>query len=66
MILNYILEQNEFPPMIISKNKKKLYFNALNSCDKKIDLFDFNPENYKKLIKFITKEFINTYYEIFD
>lgn len=65
MLMNFILEKNGLPPVIINKKRRKEYFKALSSCDNIEDITDFNPIKYKPLIKFITKEFINTYYEIF-
>lgn len=65
ILMNFILEKNGLPPVVISKKRRKRYFEVLKSCDK-IDIYDFDSMKYQKLIRFIVKEFINTYYEIFD
>ncbi len=65
VLMNFILEKNGLPPLVINKKRRMEYFNALKSCDKIQEISDFDPMKYKKLIKFVIKEFVNTYYEIF-
>ena len=64
MLANIILLQNNYPPLIIRRKNRTKYLNALSKADKG-DINPMSPINYKDLIKFISKEFIDNYWNLF-
>ncbi len=64
ILMNSILINNGYPPIIIDKKKRPGYLDALGSADK-IDLIKVDKVKYKNLIKYISDEFILTYWNHF-
>lgn len=63
MIVNLILMDKGYPPMIIYKKDRSMYLDALGSADKinitKID------KKYKELVNFMAEELISSYWNLF-
>jgi len=64
MLMNYILLQSKYPPIIVRKVRRNDYLNALADADKS-NLTDMDKKHYKKLIKFISEEFVDGYWNMF-
>lgn len=64
IILNFILLNNKYPPLIVHKKKRDAYLQALRTADPS-DLTKADKEYYQKLIDFIVEEMINSYWNIF-
>lgn len=64
MLVNIILLQNGYPPLIVRKKNRKQYLNVLQKADK-ADLNSISKKDYSELIKFISTEFIENYWNIF-
>lgn len=65
MMLNYILMREGYPPLIVAKTRRNNYLDALSAADKS-GLKDFKTENYKKLITYLAKEMISSYWNNFN
>ena len=63
MLLNYILMQNNYPPVIISKIKRVEYLKNLSFCD--AILLNETKKDYFKLVSFVAKESIASYWNFF-
>ncbi len=63
-LLNFILLNNNYPPLIVHKKKRENYLRALRIADSS-DLSKANQENYKKLVDFIVEEMIDSYWNFF-
>ncbi|MGE0792675.1 MAG: Fic family protein [Candidatus Woesearchaeota archaeon] len=62
MLANLILLKNNYPPLIIRKKNRTKYLNALSKADEE----DINSvENYSDLIKFMVKEYVDCYWNVF-
>ncbi|MFA5543768.1 MAG: Fic family protein [Bacilli bacterium] len=63
MLLNLILMNNNYPPLIISRKNRNEYLDCLSSVD------DINitqvSEKYKRLIEFVISEMTESYWNIF-
>jgi len=63
MMVNFILMDKGYPPMIIYKKDRSMYLDALSSADKinitKID------KKYKELVEFMSGEMISSYWSLF-
>ena len=64
MIMNYILIQNDYPPIVIHKKTRSEYLDALRQADKS-DLIKALKEDYFPLVQFAADELINSYWNIF-
>src|SRR3989338_1106121 len=64
MLMNYILQNEKYPPLIVKRQRRVEYINALKSADH-VDLFDISPKNYKPLVEFIANECVDGYWNIF-
>ena len=64
MLLNAILLQHRYPPLIVRKRNRAAYLEALSKADK-ADLTQAKPEHYKPLIEFLATELIQTYWDSF-
>ncbi|MCK5617649.1 Fic family protein [Candidatus Pacearchaeota archaeon] len=63
MLMNIILMNNNYPPMIIYKKDRMMYLNALGSADK-IGLTEIDKK-YKKLVDFMIDEMTSSYWNLF-
>lgn len=63
MIVNLILMDQGYPPMIIYKKDRSMYIDALNSADK-INIIKIDKK-YKKLVNFMAEELISSYWNLF-
>ena len=63
MLMNVILMNNNYPPIIISKKDRTEYLDSLASADK-INLNEIN-QKYKKIVKFSAIQMENFYWNIF-
>ncbi len=63
MIINLILIESGYPPLIIAKSQRGKYLDMLARCDK-IDLEKVGTE-YDGLIEYIAKSLIKSYWNIF-
>lgn len=64
MLMNLILLQNNYPPIIIRKKNRAQYLNSLNKADKS-DLNKNEKKHYQDLIDFAVKELEESYWNIF-
>lgn len=64
MLLNTILLQHGYPPLIVRKRNRVAYLDALGKADK-ADLTQMKPEHYKLLAEFLATELIQTYWGAF-
>jgi Fic family protein len=64
MLANIILLQNNYPPLNIRKKNRTKYLNALSKADDE-DLNSNSIKNYTDLIKFVSQEFTQNYWNIF-
>ncbi len=63
MLMNVILMNNNYPPMIISRKDRSEYLDCLSSVDD-INLIQID-EKYEKLIRFVVSGMTNFYWNIF-
>jgi len=63
MLMNYILIRSGYPPIVIYKKNREDYLDALGSADK-INLTKVDKK-YKKLVKHVSKEAIESYWNLF-
>ncbi len=64
MIMNFILLNNKFPPIIIHKKTRKEYLEAMREADES-DLWKIDGEKYSDLISYVINEFTDAYWNIF-
>lgn len=64
MLLNYILLKNNYPPLVIHKKSRMKYLDAMRTADLS-GLEEADKKKYKKLIDFVAKEMVETYWGIF-
>ncbi len=64
MIMNYILIQNNYPPIVIHKKTRADYLEALRQADKS-DMTKALKEDYFSLVQFIADEMVDSYWNIF-
>lgn len=64
MLVNLILLQRGYPPLIIRKKNRKRYLDALSKADK-LDLDSKSFEGYSYLVKYTAEEFVENYWNIF-
>jgi len=63
MMVNFILMDKGYPPMIIYKKDRSMYLDALASADKiNINKID---KKYKELVEFMSGEMISSYWSLF-
>lgn len=55
LIINFILNKNNFPPLIIEHKKRESYYRALNNADRKKSEWEF--------LKYIYRRYLNNYKE---
>lgn len=67
MLMNYILFQSKYPPLVISRRFRKDYLDALNEADKALikGLTAFDEKNYRELIEFLVSQYKLSYWDIF-
>lgn len=63
ILLNYILSQSNYIPIVIPARKKEEYFKALDKADKAVkkDLLSTDMRYYDELMNFMCKCFVKTY-----
>jgi len=64
MLLNHILLNRDYPPIIIHKKTRKEYLDALRIADKS-NLTKNKKEDYLPIVKFNAQEMISSYWDIF-
>jgi len=64
MLINLILMQNSFPPLIINNNDRKEYYKAL-SIGHNVDLSKIDAKFYNPIVGFCYNQIISTYKKIF-
>ncbi|MBU0471909.1 MAG: Fic family protein [Nanoarchaeota archaeon] len=66
MMMNLIMMQNDYPPIVIERRNRKEYLDAMSEADKatKKDLKS-NKQEYLKLIEFTTEQLVKSYWDIF-
>jgi len=64
MLINLILIQNGFPPLIIENKKMRYYYDTLSTAHKS-DLTKIDAKLYKPIVDFCYNQFISTYQRIF-
>lgn len=66
MLMNLILIQHSYPPIVVNRKDRKEYLNAMNSADNAIkrSLIGTDTE-YKKLTRFISSQLQQSYWDIF-
>jgi len=64
IIMNYILLQKKYAPIIIRKSRRGEYLDALSKADNS-GLDQAEPKHYKKLISYLAEELIDSYWNCF-
>jgi Fic family protein len=64
MLINYIVMQKNYPPVILKKKNRLNYIEKLNKADKS-NPTENKPEHYTQLIEFTAKELKETYWNTF-
>jgi len=64
MLLNYILMQRKYPPIIITRASRRKYLNMLDKANK-ADLSTHDKKHYKPLVCFISDELLKKYWGVF-
>ncbi len=64
MLVNLILLQKDYPPLIVENKKRKEYYDSLSSGHK-ANLNEIDIDKYASLVKFFYDELICTYDKIF-
>jgi Fic family protein len=64
MLLNYILMQRNYPPIIISRASRRKYLNMLDKANK-TEPSSQDKKYYKPLVGFISDELLKKYWDIF-
>ncbi len=64
MLLNYILMNSSYPPLIIHNKTRSQYLSALKEADKS-GLHESKKEDYFKIIQYIADEMISFYWDFF-
>ncbi len=64
MLLNFILLNHDYPPLIVHKKKRDAYLKVLRQADHS-ELTRSNKEHYQLLINFMVDEMIDSYWNIF-
>jgi Fic family protein len=65
MIMNCILMQSKYPPLIIRKKNRSEYLDALSKADKS-GLDNIELKHFKDLISYVSMEFIDSYWQNFN
>ncbi len=67
MLLNLILLNKDYPPLIVPKTQREKYLRVMNKADKGLEksLLDTNIKYYYELLSFICGEFKKTYWNTF-
>ena len=67
MLLNILLLQKEFPPLVVAQRRRSEYLRALNKADMAIkkDLFSIDKKHYEPLFSFMVDSFEETYWDVF-
>jgi Fic family protein len=65
MVMNYILNVNDYPPLIVKKKNRSEYLRTLSEADKS-DLNIIDAKYFKRSLKYLGKEFIETYWNNFN
>ena len=64
MLMNYILIQNNYPPLIIHKKIRQEYLHALRTADES-SLTKASKEDYLSLVQFVADEMNDSYWNLF-
>lgn len=64
MLMNYMLLQKKYPPLIVRKSQRAAYLDALATGDK-ISFIDAQPQHFKHLVTYLAKELTNGYWNTF-
>jgi len=64
MLMNYILIQNGYPPLVIHKKIRQEYLHALRTADES-DLIKALKKDYLSLAQFVADEMVDSYWGIF-
>jgi Fic family protein len=64
IVMNYLLIQRDYAPLIIKKKNRKNYLNTLSKADKS-NLNSVDPKYFKPLIEYLSNELIKSYWENF-
>lgn len=65
MLLNYILLQNGYPPLVIRMKNRENYLKTMKEADGSNELFKAELEYYYGLVQFIADEMNDSYWNIF-
>lgn len=64
IVLNFILLQNNYPPLIVHKKKRDTYLQVLRIADRS-ELTKVKKEHYQRLIDFMVEEMTENYWNVF-
>ena len=64
ILLNYILLDNNYPPVIIRNKNREKYLRVMRKADKS-DLTKSEVEDYANLVEFVSNEVVSSYWTIF-
>lgn len=66
MLMNYILMQHSYPPVVVNRKDRKEYLDAMNSADKGIKASLTNTsKEYEKLTSFMASQLQQSYWDVF-
>jgi len=64
MLLNLILLENNYPPLIVHKKFREEYLDSMKDADKE-NILSIDKKAYDNLIKFTSYELTNHYWDLF-
>ena len=64
ILMNSLLINDNYPPIIITKKNRSIYLDALSKADNS-DILNFEVKNYKKLVEFAVEEMTAAYWDVF-
>lgn len=64
ILMNSLLINDGYPPVIITKKNRSIYLDTLSIADNS-DILNFEVKNYKKLVEFAVEEMTAIYWDIF-
>ena len=67
MLMNHILMQEGYPPVVIARRHRKEYLEAMSTADQatKKNLVDVEVKYYQPLLAFIVEELEESYWDTF-
>lgn len=65
MLMNLMLMQAGYPPLIVAKKNRSTYLDSLSKGDE-ANLKNINPKYFKRLVNYLAQELLESYWNIFN